>query len=50
MLNTISRALIVYVTAGALQEALAALRQAQRLDTAAMFVLVCREIHAEFLF
>ncbi|KAL6585944.1 hypothetical protein OROMI_002588 [Orobanche minor] len=32
MLNTISRVLIVYVTVGALQEALSALRQAQRLD------------------
>lgn len=43
------RALILYVAAGALQEALAALRQAQLPDTAAMFILVCREIHAEFL-
>lgn len=43
------RALILYVAAGALQEALAALRQAQLPDTAAMFVHVCREIHAEFL-
>lgn len=39
----------MYVAAGALQEALAALRQAQLPDTAAMFVLVCRETHAEFL-
>lgn len=43
------RALILYVAAGALQEALAALRLAQLPDTAAMFVFVCREIHAEFL-
>ena len=40
------RALILYVAAGALQEALAALREAQQPDTAAMFVLACREIHA----
>ncbi|KAL8497878.1 hypothetical protein ACS0TY_021287 [Phlomoides rotata] len=47
--HNIWRALILYVAAGALQEALAALRQAQLPDTAAMFVHVCREIHAEFL-
>lgn len=41
--------MILYVAAGALQEALAALRQAQLPDTAAMFVLVCREIHTEIL-
>jgi hypothetical protein len=41
------RALILYVGAGALQEALAALREAQQPDTAAMFILACREIHAE---
>lgn len=37
------------MAAGALQEALAALRQAQLPDTAAMFIVVCREIHAEYL-
>lgn len=37
----------MYVAAGALQEALAALREAQLPDTAAMFILACREIHAE---
>ncbi|XP_057768049.1 uncharacterized protein LOC130988263 [Salvia miltiorrhiza] len=47
--HNIWRALILYVAAGALQEAMAALRQAQLPDTAAMFILVCREIHAEFL-
>lgn len=43
------RALILYVAAGALQETLAALREAQQPDTAAMFVLACREIYAETL-
>ncbi|RDY09617.1 WD repeat-containing protein 11, partial [Mucuna pruriens] len=43
------RALILYVAAGALHEALAALREAQLPDTAAMFILACREIHAENL-
>lgn len=43
------RALILYVAAGALQEALATLRESQQPDTAAMFVLACREIHAEFI-
>lgn len=43
------RALLLYVAAGALQEALAALREAQLPDTAAMFILACREIHAEVL-
>ncbi|KAH6761586.1 Transducin family protein / WD-40 repeat family protein [Perilla frutescens var. hirtella] len=47
--HNIWRALILYVAAGALQEALAALRQAQLPDTAAMFVFACRELHAEFL-
>lgn len=45
--HNIWRALILYVGAGALQEALAALREAQQPDTAAMFILACREIHAE---
>lgn len=39
----------MYVAAGALQEALAALRQAQQPDTASMFILACREIHAEII-
>ena len=43
------RALVLYVAAGALQEALAALRGAQQPETAAMFILACREIHAEFV-
>lgn len=43
------RALILYVAAGALQEALSALREAQQPDTAAMFILACREAHAEFI-
>ncbi|KHN22115.1 WD repeat-containing protein 11 [Glycine soja] len=45
--HNIWRALILYVAAGALQEALAALREAQLPDTAAMFILACRETHAE---
>ncbi|GAV82489.1 hypothetical protein CFOL_v3_25940 [Cephalotus follicularis] len=52
VLNTehnIWRALILYVAAGALQEALAALREAQQPDSAAMFILACREIHAEVI-
>ncbi|KAL3839811.1 hypothetical protein ACJIZ3_024402 [Penstemon smallii] len=47
--HNIWRALILYVAAGAIQEALAALREAQLPDTAAMFILVCREIRLEFL-
>nr|POF24531.1 hypothetical protein CFP56_78749 [Quercus suber] len=43
------RASILYVGAGALQEALAALREAQQPDTAAMFILACREIYAEII-
>ncbi|KAG9156624.1 hypothetical protein Leryth_006611 [Lithospermum erythrorhizon] len=43
------RALVLYVAAGALQEALGALRQAQRPDTAAMFILVCRETRDEYI-
>lgn len=43
------RALILYIAAGALQEALAALREAQLPDTAAMFILACREINAELI-
>lgn len=43
------RALILYVAAGALQDVLVALREAQQPDTAAMFVLACREIHAELI-
>ncbi|KAK7264903.1 hypothetical protein RJT34_32516 [Clitoria ternatea] len=47
--HNIWRALILYVAAGALQEALAVLREAQLPDTAAMFILACREIHAEIV-
>ncbi|KAK9102028.1 hypothetical protein Sjap_019282 [Stephania japonica] len=47
--HNIWRALILYVAAGALQEALAALRDAQQADTAAMFLLACHEICAEIL-
>ncbi|KAK7388665.1 hypothetical protein VNO78_23487 [Psophocarpus tetragonolobus] len=47
--HNIWRALILYVAAGALQEALAALREAQLPDTAAMFIIACREIHAEIV-
>lgn len=43
------RALILYVAAGAFREALTALREAQQPDTAAMFVVACREIHADIL-
>lgn len=43
------RALILFVAAGALQEALAALREAHQPDTAAMFILACREIHANIV-
>ncbi|KAI4377162.1 hypothetical protein MLD38_014839 [Melastoma candidum] len=47
--HNIWRALILYVAAGALPEALAAIRDAHQPDTAAMFILACREIHATFL-
>ncbi|CAN1825027.1 WD repeat-containing protein 11 [Linum perenne] len=47
--HNIWRALILYIAAGALPEALAALREAQQPDTAAMLILACREIHAEIL-
>ncbi|KAK9055097.1 hypothetical protein SSX86_026177 [Deinandra increscens subsp. villosa] len=47
--HNIWRALIMYVAAGSLQDALAALHEAQQPDTAAMFIIACREIHAEFL-
>ncbi|OUZ99877.1 hypothetical protein BVC80_9067g66 [Macleaya cordata] len=43
------RALIMYVAAGAMQEALAALREWQQADTAAMFLLACHEINAEIM-
>ncbi|XP_042498165.1 WD repeat-containing protein 11 isoform X2 [Macadamia integrifolia] len=45
--HNIWRALLLYVAAGALQEALAALRDAQQPDTAAMFLLACHEINIE---
>ncbi|KAM0932569.1 putative transcription factor WD40-like family [Dioscorea sansibarensis] len=44
--HNIWRALILYVAAGALHEALAALRNAQQPDSAAMFLLACHEINA----
>lgn len=47
--HNIWRALILYVAAGGLQEALAALREAQLPETAAMFILACRETHEDFL-
>lgn len=47
--HNIWRALILYVAAGALPEALASLRGAQQPDTAAMFILACQEIHSEYL-
>ncbi|KAK4764333.1 hypothetical protein SAY87_013771 [Trapa incisa] len=47
--GNIWRALILYVAAGALQEALAAIRRAQQPDTAAMFILACQEIHQTFI-
>ena len=43
------RALILYVGAGALQEALASLHEAQQPDIAAMFILACHEKHAEIV-
>ncbi|ERN03720.1 WD repeat-containing protein 11 [Amborella trichopoda] len=45
--HNIWRALILYVAAGALYEALAALRNAQLPDTAAMFLMACHEISAQ---
>ncbi|PUZ73984.1 hypothetical protein GQ55_1G029800 [Panicum hallii var. hallii] len=41
------RALILYVAAGALPEALDTLRKNQRPDTAAMFLLACHEIYSQ---
>ena len=35
----------MYVVAGALQEVLAALREAKLPDTTVMFIVACREIH-----
>ncbi|KAE8701571.1 hypothetical protein F3Y22_tig00110540pilonHSYRG00018 [Hibiscus syriacus] len=46
--NSMTKALILFVAAGSMQEALAALREAQQPDTAAMFILAYREIHTEF--
>ncbi|KAJ0985697.1 hypothetical protein J5N97_004053 [Dioscorea zingiberensis] len=45
--HNIWRALILYVAAGALHEALATLRNAQQPDTAAMFLLACHEINSQ---
>uniref|UniRef100_A0A1J3DP85 WD repeat-containing protein 11 n=1 Tax=Noccaea caerulescens TaxID=107243 RepID=A0A1J3DP85_NOCCA len=47
--HNVWRALILYVAAGSLQEALAALREVQQPDTVAMFVLACKEIHSEIV-
>ncbi|XP_047338175.1 WD repeat-containing protein 11-like [Impatiens glandulifera] len=47
--HNIWRALILYVAAGSLQDALMALRDAQQPDTAAMFMLACHEIYADFI-
>ncbi|KAL6223872.1 hypothetical protein ACLB2K_002729 [Fragaria x ananassa] len=47
--HNIWRALILYVAAGAMHGALAALREVQQPDTAAMFILACREIHANII-
>ncbi|XP_010412480.1 PREDICTED: WD repeat-containing protein 11-like [Camelina sativa] len=47
--HNVWRALILYVAAGSLQEALAALREVQQPDTVAMFVLACQEIHSEIV-
>lgn len=41
------RALILYVAAGALADAFAALRDARQPDTAAMFLLACHEIYTQ---
>ena len=41
--NFYYRAMILYVAAGALTDALAALRDAKQPDTAAMFLLACHE-------
>nr|XP_009381634.1 PREDICTED: WD repeat-containing protein 11 isoform X1 [Musa acuminata subsp. malaccensis] len=45
--HNIWRALILYVAAGALAEALTALRNARQPDTAAMFMLACHEIYTQ---
>ncbi|XP_057818736.2 uncharacterized protein LOC131031599 isoform X2 [Cryptomeria japonica] len=47
--HNIWRALILYVTAGALHKALAVLRDSHEPDTAAMFLLACHEIKAKLL-
>ncbi|KAL4304588.1 hypothetical protein GQ457_10G016450 [Hibiscus cannabinus] len=47
--HNIWRALILFVAAGAMHEALAALRKAKQPDTASMFIIACREIHAEII-
>ena len=39
----------MYVAAGSFQEALAALREAQQPEAAALFVIACREIHSDLL-
>ena len=47
--ETASLAYMLEPAVGALQEALAALREAQQPDTAAMFIRACREIYAEII-
>jgi WD repeat-containing protein 11 len=39
----------LYIAAGSLQDALAALSEAQKPDTAAMFIIACREIHSKYI-
>ncbi|KAH6555206.1 hypothetical protein KP509_1Z274100 [Ceratopteris richardii] len=43
------RAMILYVAAGALMDALAALRDAKQPDSAAMFLLACHEFNSSAL-
>ncbi|KAJ3671195.1 hypothetical protein LUZ60_008621 [Juncus effusus] len=47
--HNIWRALILYVAAGALTEALAALRNNKQPDTAALFLLACHDIYTKHL-
>ncbi|KAF3329331.1 WD repeat-containing protein 11 isoform X1 [Carex littledalei] len=47
--HNIWRALILYVAAGAMTEALAALRKSKQPDTAALFLLACHEIYTKHL-
>ncbi|KAJ4758363.1 Transducin family protein / WD-40 repeat family protein [Rhynchospora pubera] len=47
--HNIWRALILYVAAGAMSEALAALRKSKQPDTAAFFLLACHDIYTKHL-